>query len=174
MTEGTTEKCKHCSGPLACVKCGELHSPPSRYRNIARLQAYHCMIHEAFRQWPEDHEFCPENPEHLRKWLQVSAGFRIYRDWVLSGDKETDMLALQQMMVWGDALGFIRRGKKNDRVVFRVFRSKSIALRNASEAEMRDVFEKVSEVVESVIGYRPHKEMSAFKEDENQNVEGKI
>ena len=34
------------------------------------------VIARAFENWPEKHEFSPENPEHLRAWLLVKAGYR--------------------------------------------------------------------------------------------------
>jgi Protein of unknown function (DUF1367) len=37
---------------------------------------FFAAIARAFENWPELHEFQPENPEHLRAWLLVKAGYR--------------------------------------------------------------------------------------------------
>ena len=33
------------------------------------------VIAEAFKSWPHAHDFAPRDPEHLRAWLLVEAGY---------------------------------------------------------------------------------------------------
>lgn len=41
----------------------------------------------AFDNWPEDHEFKPENRDHLRQYLESKAGYRIALTVEITGEK---------------------------------------------------------------------------------------
>lgn len=45
-------------------------------RSTPQHRRYFGLIRAAFLQWPEKHRFRPDSEEHLRKWLQCSAGYR--------------------------------------------------------------------------------------------------
>jgi len=56
-----------------CPTCGKGGKP----RSIDQHRRYFKMIALAFSNWPEAHDFQPDNAQHLRKWLQAKAGYRI-------------------------------------------------------------------------------------------------
>ena len=58
---------------MKCPACGHLLDKP---RSVPQHRRYFAMIKAMFGHWPEAHEFQPDNPEHLRAWLQIKAGYR--------------------------------------------------------------------------------------------------
>ena len=75
-----------------CPRCGseERRSNPQNNR-------YHALMRAAFHHWPLAHAFQPRNPEHLRKWLQVRAGFKVVK--MVSAPKGFTASALRDF-VW--------------------------------------------------------------------------
>lgn len=57
--------CPHCGCEVEAKK----RSAPDHRRLFA-------IINNAFKQWPEAHEFQPDDAEHLRAWLICKAGWR--------------------------------------------------------------------------------------------------
>jgi hypothetical protein len=60
----------------ACPHCGK----GGKRRSIEQHRRYFAVIKHAFEHWPETHEFQPDSAEHLRKWLQVKAGYRTVQE----------------------------------------------------------------------------------------------
>jgi hypothetical protein len=60
----------------SCPHCGSDIGKPGKPRSVDQLRRYFKMIRVAFSNWPENNDFGPDNPEHLRKYLQVKAGYR--------------------------------------------------------------------------------------------------
>jgi hypothetical protein len=56
-----------------CPHCGGVLEKP---RSSADHRRFFKLISAAFSQWPEGHEFQPDNAEHLRAWLLCKAGYR--------------------------------------------------------------------------------------------------
>lgn len=55
-----------------CPACG-LCLKKTRSGKAHRL--YFKVIELAYKNWPENHDFQPSGPEHLRAWLQVRVGY---------------------------------------------------------------------------------------------------
>lgn len=57
----------------SCPECGVVLT---KHRSGPDHRRFFALIRKAFDQWPETHEFTPDNPEHLRAWLTCKAGYR--------------------------------------------------------------------------------------------------
>lgn len=120
------------------------------------------MIKAAFHHWPEGHDFQPENEEHLRKWLQVSAGYREHTDIPVAFCEEEPAvtklaaLAIEAAIRSADGYAFVR--PHPDGGMVRVYRSKSIRFDKLGHLEACALFEAVAEIISNVIG-RPADEI---------------
>lgn len=56
-----------------CQHCGK---PVEKGHSSADHRRLFGLIGAAFHQWPESHEFQPDDAEHLRAWLLCKAGYR--------------------------------------------------------------------------------------------------
>lgn len=68
-----------------CPECG-CEIGAKKRRSLPDHRRLFALIKDAFDNWPEAHEFTPENPEHLRAWLICKAGWREAKAYDL-GDK---------------------------------------------------------------------------------------
>lgn len=55
-----------------CPACGFVLKKP---RSPKAHRHFFAVIDAAHENWPEDHEFQPTSPEHLRAWLLVRTGY---------------------------------------------------------------------------------------------------
>lgn len=60
----TIHSCPHCGGIL------------TKGRSLSDHRRFFALIHAAYQQWPESHDFQPRSSEHLRAWLTAKAGWR--------------------------------------------------------------------------------------------------
>jgi hypothetical protein len=51
-----------------------------KVRSPADHRRFFGVIRAAYLHWPENHEFQPEDPEHLRAWLLCRAGYKSVTD----------------------------------------------------------------------------------------------
>lgn len=111
------------------------------------------MIAEAFKQWPENAEFQPEDAEHLRAYLLVKAK---HFDKLDVRCRNADAISLKTQL---DAV--IRAfcdGKPPLIHAYswglRIFKPRSISYRTADRKVFNAVSEKVFEIIENVLGVR--------------------
>lgn len=64
--------CPHCGADLTT-------KPKGKPRSVPQHRRYFALIKSAYHNWPETHDFTPQNEDHLRKWLQAKAGHRVVR-----------------------------------------------------------------------------------------------
>jgi hypothetical protein len=58
----------------SCPSCGCDIETRGKPRSVDQHRRFFKIIRHAFEQWPEAHEFQPEDATHLRKWLTCKAG----------------------------------------------------------------------------------------------------
>ena len=136
--------CPHCSGPL---KEGKSRSSDQHRR-------YFAMIRRAFDNWPENHEFGPDNPEHLRKYLQVKAGYRSVIEIPIKRlDKRSIEMATAAaevaMRLHSDYCWVIKHKGS-----LMVLASKSIKFDTMSHGEFCGLNDHVAEIIEAEIGIK--------------------
>ncbi len=136
--------CPHCG---ADAKSGR--SSPDHRRFFA-------LINAAFVHWPEGAEFVPSESEHLRSWLLCKAGYceRTPVEYP-AGDVSphyTKLMAIacESALRASNGRGFIR--VHGDQIV--VFTPKSIAWDKLDQKQFNDIRDKVTDVIEDVLGVR--------------------
>lgn len=144
--------------PKHCPHCGcafDQHSTPQRNR-------YFAVIRALYMHWPERHlitgaaiEFQPEDETHLRKWLQVKAGYKtVTTVEVPSADPAITklvMLATESIIKAAGGYAFIR--PHGDGLA--VFTSRSIKVHALSGKEFTRLNDAVAEVIANETGHDP-------------------
>jgi hypothetical protein len=137
----TEKSCPHCGGSLESGR-----SLPDHRRFFALIQA-------AFHQWKENHEFQPDNSEHLRAWLLCKAGYRT--NTVIEPPSSMDEIAyydfvasVEGVMRAMDGHGFV---VMHDGVVV-IVRPKSIAWHKIGQREFGRLRDAVTDIIEAEIG----------------------
>lgn len=77
----TLDFCPHCGVALRKSRSPKAH------------RFFFAMIQKAFDNWPERHDFQPDNPEHLRAWLLVKAKYRT----IVNEPLEANAITIDQM-----------------------------------------------------------------------------
>lgn len=136
-----------------CPECGCI------LRNKRSLQLhryYFVTITNAFRNWPENHDFKPDSIEHLRAWLQCEAGHRDIIEERLFGTKVDQV----QMLRFSTAVQAIRMKNRTDFVFFSgrerplsiiAAVPRSIAFHEISDDHFRPISEAVFDIIDEVI-----------------------
>ena len=126
---------------MTCPHCSKRSSPQHR--------RFFGVIKAAAEQWPVQHEFQPECPEHLRAWLLTKAGHRSVHEIEIS-EHVTDQtyLLLESVMRAAGAYGWIREHK--GRVY--VMSAKSIAHNKLGHKDACRVFEAVEQEICEALG----------------------
>jgi hypothetical protein len=135
-------------------------------RSYPHLQRYHVKVRLLFENWPEFNrqtgeivEFQPSRPEHLRKWLQIMAGYEERDLIVLSSGKPAEAAAIrvsiESAMRKAGAFAFIE--VKGIVVVIRS--SKSIRYRKMGQKAFNELDQRTSDVAYSVTGMDPEELM---------------
>jgi hypothetical protein len=146
-------------GNHSCPECGALLNAPRSHKHLGALFVF---IKHAFENWPESHEFQPDNTEHLRAWLLVKAGHRAPQHVFRFANKRE----LQIVM------GFVQEEMRVDRArgvygwpVIQdgglvIVRPKSIAFNKLSEKAFCKISDGVFKVIldETGIGFEEWKE----------------
>lgn len=133
-----------------CPHCGK----GGKRRSIEQHRRYFAVIKHAFDNWPENHDFQPDNPEHLRKWLQVKAGYRTVQAVDTSRTDPQAMKIIEAtlraaMKATGDYAWTVRRGSS-----LYVLASRSIAFDKISHSEFCTLNNLVQEVIEAETGIK--------------------
>ena len=139
--------CKNCGELLVCKHCG---SAAVKVRSPADHRRFFAMIAAAYSHWREAHEFTPDSPEHLRKWLLCKAGYRESTE--IAADITEDQPALAKLIALtiesalkaANSSAFVR--VYGDRVA--VHAAKSIAFDKLDQKK----FGQIREAVEQIIG----------------------
>ena len=121
-----------------------------RERSSKHHRFYFKVIAAAFNQWPDPHEFQPEDPDHLRQWLQCKAGYTHHMDFPAGDNPQlvADIVCAFAAQIAEERHVFPRIC--GDTV--RLYWAKSIAWAQLSQTQFKDVARPVFEIVESVVG----------------------
>lgn len=92
-----------------CPECG-CEIGAKKRRSLPDHRRLFALIRSAFDNWPEAHEFTPENPEHLRAWLVCKAGWRDATVYDLGdkADAAVVAIALEAGIRAARGVGFVR------------------------------------------------------------------
>lgn len=119
-----------------CSRSGEEHN------------FHFAMIAAAFANWPHSHRFQPMNPEHLRGWLYVEAGFSNSADIVGPEAITVDVVKATRSIV--NPFTYIRMARTDEGL--RITAPRSIKKKELGRKEFREVQDKVAAIIESVVG----------------------
>ena len=136
-----------------CPCCGYNLSAKAKPRSLEQHKRYFALINAAYAQWPEMHDFKPDNVDHLRRWLQCKAGYYETRSFQLP---ETDNPAtMARMMEFAEALLETQPGTRFGRWIgstLAVFIPKSIAFEKLPHKDACRLFDDVAGFIEDAIG----------------------
>lgn len=131
-----------------CPHCGAAPRSSDDHRRLFAL------VKAAFEQWPESHEFQPDNPEHLRAWLLCKAGYRdVTTIPVEYADDQPAMLKL--VMLTAEAAIKAAKGYAFIRPhngALAVFSAKSLAWDTLDQKKFGPIRDAVTEIIEGIIG----------------------
>lgn len=115
-------------------------------RNPRRHAMFFAVITEAYRNWPEGHEFQPENRDHLRAWLLCKAGHVETLDVTLpmTGDLTTKAVMAALVAFTGSKSVFVGVSKSGK---IRAFRPKSQSFSKCKEAEIKPIVDRVYDII---------------------------
>lgn len=134
---------------MTCPHCG------SQPRSNLDHNRFFGLIARAFEQWPETHEFEPEDAEHLRAWLLCKAGWKTTKTLELPEVGNPVFMAL--MMEFAEDLlervpgGEFRFGRWVGHRLH-VHTHKSIKFKRADQKKFNPVRDAVTEIIEHVLG----------------------
>ena len=151
-------------GAVAILRDGQPVSVPeivallNRLENERRSAPDHnrlfALVKAAFDQWPEAHEFTPDNPEHLRSWLLCKAGHRdVTTIPVEYADDQPGMLKLVMLTVEAAikaAKGYAFIRPHNGALA--VFSAKSISWDTLDQKKFWPIRDDVTAIIESAVG----------------------
>lgn len=135
---------------MTCPTCGK----GGKRRSIDQHRRYFAVIKHAFDNWPETHDFQPDSTEHLRKWLQCRAGYRVgHRIEINRDDARSQAIATASVKAAMQALGdycwiIPHRGG------LMVVASRSIAFDKIPHGEFCTLNNMVQEVIEAETGIK--------------------
>lgn len=89
-----------------CPTCGSEKKSP---RSVEQHRRFFGVLRAMYANWPERHEFQPENETHLRKWILCKAKYRTVETLTLPQTEDVG-LAAQMMMFAEKLLMTARRG----------------------------------------------------------------
>lgn len=121
---------------------------PNCSRSDEEHNFHFAMIAAAFANWPHDHRFQPMNPEHLRGWLYVEAGFANSADIIGPEAITVDVVKATRAIV--NPFTYIRMTRIEDGL--RITAPKSVKKKELGKKEFREVQDKVAAIISSVIG----------------------
>lgn len=134
-----------------CPHCGCSHDANEKPRSLPQLRRYFALIRAAYHHWPDyAHKVIDE--EDLRKWLQMSAGWRRIGARVpLKGiDPQVAKMLVAQV--------FAQLKAHEHTVIFDneliVWCPESIAFAKMGPAEFNELIDNVSDVIEVQTGLR--------------------
>jgi len=132
---------------MRCPACGWEGGHNNKRSNPDHNRLF-ALILRAYQQWPEAHPFEPQNAEHLRKWLIVTAGpeWRNARQTWLTNDEATRRI--------------IKEAKKEDLDNFAIgdgttismCSPKSMAFHKMPQGEFSRLRDAITDIIEQTIG----------------------
>jgi hypothetical protein len=136
-----------------CPHCGKMISKPRSVEDHRRLFA---AIAAAHAQWPEAHEFQPDNAEHLRAWLTCKAGYRETTVLRLPGSLSEQMqllfrLGIEAALAGGRGPAFVVPIEGGVAVV----RPKSISFSTLGQSAFAEVRSAIEDVIAAETGLQP-------------------
>lgn len=141
---------------VACPNCGVEFDArkPHKPRSVDEHRRFFGIVRAAFENWPEDHSFQPETPEHLRAWLICQAG-PLYRtiEEITVPDAAPQIVAammaiVETLIAREDGFKFSRwKGFK-----LTIFRPKSLRFDKMKHGDFHELNERVSETVSAALG----------------------
>lgn len=132
-----------------CPECG-CEIGAKKRRSVPDHRRLFALIKQAFDNWPEGHEFTPENPEHLRAWLVCKAGWREATAYDLGERADADVvaLALQAGIKAAKGVGFVKVHGRSVAVIT----PKSIDFRSMGQAEFGLLRDAITDIIQDVTG----------------------
>jgi hypothetical protein len=140
---------------MNCPECGCLLTD---VRSLPHHRAFFAYLAFAFKHWPEDgfDDFHPDNPEHLRAWVEVRADFK----------KPSRHYTFKTRAETAASMTAFEMDKAADRLEgtyswvvplkgcngFEVVRPKSIKWEKLGEARFNLLAGKVSAIIKEIIG----------------------
>ena len=133
-----------------CPHCGK---PTTRARSLPDHRRLFAVIAAAHAQWPEQHDFQPDDAEHLRAYLTVAAGYRDVTTIQLgeaSDDDARELLvaATAAALRAVKAVAFVRAHGTG----IAVFTPRSIAWSKLPQHEFAEVRDRIEAVIEREVG----------------------
>lgn len=135
-----------------CPHCGVVLT---KGRSLPDHRRFFALVAKAFENWPEHHDFQPENSEHLRSWLTCKAGYRestpIHMP-DMATDRMRDLfrLSIEAAIAAAGGVAFV----VPYRDVVAVVRPKSIAWDKIDQREFSKLRDAVSDVIEAETGIK--------------------
>lgn len=140
-----------------CDACGQ---PIRSVRNAARHRLFFAVLRPAFVQWPEAHPFRPLNPEHLRSWLLVQAGWCDVAELTLVSSAFASTVGRVLQYFMSDTRVFFEvRGAR-----VRKLTPKSIAFNACREVQFEQILQQCIDIIETVTG----SSIDQLKESQNE------
>lgn len=133
-----------------CPHCGK----GSKRRSIDQHRRYFALCKHAFDNWPEAQEFQPDNAEHLRKWLQVKAGYKTIQQIDTTRTDPQSMRIMQATLIAAMKATSDYAWTVVHRNRLYVVASKSIAFDKISHGEFCQLNDMVAEVIERESGIK--------------------
>lgn len=140
MTNGQNSSSENGNG--LCAKC-----PMKLQRSSEDHRRFFALVNAAFTHWPEQHEFTPDNAEHLRAWLMCKAGHR-KTTMIETDEPAATVAAIEAAFRASDTYAFVR--PYGDGVA--VYSPKSLRFDKTDQKAFNAVRDEVSSIIESVIG----------------------
>lgn len=140
MTSGQSSSSE--SGNGLCHRC-----PLSQQRSSDDHRRFFALVNAAFTHWPEQHDFKPDNAEHLRAWLLCKAGYR-KTTMIETDEPAATVAAIEAAFRAADTYAFVR--PYGDGVA--VYSPKSLRFDKTDQKAFNAVRDEVSSIIESVIG----------------------
>lgn len=135
-----------------CHHCGVVLT---KGRSLPDHRRFFALVAKAYENWPEHHDFQPENSEHLRSWLTCKAGYRestpIHMP-DMATDRMRDLfrLSIEAAITAAGGVAFV----VPYRDVVAVVRPKSIAWDKIDQREFSKLRDAVSDVIEAETGIK--------------------
>lgn len=137
----TIHTCHHCGGIL------------TKGRSLSDHRRFFALIHAAYQQWPESHDFQPRDADHLRAWLTAKSGFRDTTTIDLPEESTEDMrrlflLSIEAAIKSSGGTAFV--------VPYRdcvaVITATSIAWDKIDQKEFNRLRDAVTDLIEGIVG----------------------
>lgn len=133
----------------SCPHCGAVLT---KARSLPDHRRFFGVIRAAYEQWPERHEFQPDNEEHLRAWLLCKAGYRETISIPVAGDdpkvSRVAVIAAEAALKASQSYSFVRPNGLG----LAIFRPRSIAWDTLNQREFGPIRQAVEDVITAETG----------------------